>query len=131
MSETILIAEDNNDSREMLRVFLEYKGYRVIEARDGREAVRLAFGCKPDLILIDLNMPELDGLRAVEQIRRQSELSEIPILANSSDGRRGIDLFLNVKKLGRGYIEYIAKPLNLDSLAYLIESALGGVRKAA
>lgn len=132
MPKTILIAEDNDDGRVMLRTFLEHKGYRVIEAEDGRAAVRMALSFKPDLILIDLNMPQLDGVTAVEQIRGQSDLSEVPILANSGDGRRGIDLFLKVKNLGRGYIEYIAKPLNLDTLDYLIEAALRlGERKTA
>jgi CheY-like chemotaxis protein len=128
---SILVAEDNEDGRLMVRVFLENLGYRVIEARNGREAVELASAVRPDLILMDLNMPEMDGLSAVRRIRQKSELAEIPVLANSADGMRGIDLFSDVKSLGRGYLEYIAKPLNLTTLAEQIEIALASVRIAA
>jgi CheY-like chemotaxis protein len=128
---SILVAEDNEDGRLMVRVFLENLGYRVIEARNGREAVEMAKAFRPDLILMDLNMPELDGLSAVRCIRRFAELAEIPILANSADGMRGIDLFSDIKSFGPGYLEYIAKPLNLTTLADQIEIALASVRQAA
>lgn len=127
----ILVAEDNDDSRQMLRAFLETLDYTVIEAKNGEEAVRLAQQEEPDLILMDLNMPELDGITAATVIRHFAQLSDIPILATSADGGRGIDLFLNIKNLGKGYIGYITKPINLDDLAEQIEAALLRVRKAA
>ncbi len=127
---TILIAEDNEDAREMLRVFLENLGYAVIEARTGREAVEAACRKHPDLILMDLNMPEMDGLSAIRWIRAVADLEEIPILANSADGKRGIDLFSDDQSLGRGFLEYIAKPLNLATLGEQIEITLASVRQA-
>jgi two-component system, cell cycle response regulator DivK len=128
---TILVAEDCDDSRQMLRTFLESRGYQVAEARNGKEAVAVARRAKPDLILMDLNMPELDGISAAKVIRDSADLSAVPILATSADGGRGIELFMNIKNFGRGYIEYVTKPLNLDALAELIENALPNVSKAA
>ena len=128
---TILVAEDYDDAREMLRTFLENLGYNVVEAANGKEAVEVAQKAKPDLILMDLNMPELDGVSAAAVIRNLAELSEVPILANSADGNRGIELFLSIKNFGRGYVGYLTKPLNLDTLAEQIETALLKVPKTA
>jgi CheY-like chemotaxis protein len=120
----ILIAEDNEDSRLMLRTFVESLGHRVTEAKNGRDAVEAVRLLRPDLILMDLNMPVLDGAAAVRYLRAQPDLRDIPILANSADGLRGIDLFSNFSSLGRAYLEYTAKPFNLQSLAEQIEIAL-------
>jgi CheY-like chemotaxis protein len=128
---TILVAEDNEDSLVMIRTFLELRGYRVVEARNGEEAVEVARSAQPDLIMIDLNMPKLGGIAASERIRQFEPLSEVPILTNSSSGKFGIELFLNVGKLGGGYLEYIPKPFNLDYLAELIETVLLKTKKAA
>lgn len=127
----ILVAEDNEDSRLMLRAFLETLDYEVIEAKNGEEAVRLAQQEEPDLILMDLNMPELDGITAATVIRHLAGMSDVPILATSADGGRGIDLFLNIKKMGNGYVGYITKPINLDDLAEQIKMALFKVKVAA
>jgi CheY-like chemotaxis protein len=128
---TILIAEDDEASRLMLRFFLESLDYTVVEAKNGEEAVRVAQFEKPDLILMDLNMPLLDGITAAVTIRQLSELSDVPIIANSAEGSYGIDLFLNIKQMGEGYISYITKPINLDDLVQLIETVLLKVPKAA
>ena len=127
---TILFAEDNEDSRAVLRTFLELEGYRVLEARDGEEAVEVARRAQPDLSIIDLNMPKLGGIAASEQIRQFDRLSEVPILTNSSSGKHGMELFLNVGKLGDGYLEYIPKPFNFDYLSELIETILLKTKKA-
>lgn len=110
---TILVAEDHDDSREFLRVFLEGEGFNVIEAENGAEAVRLARRQCPDLLLMDLHMPELDGVAAVNQIR---SLCDVPILAMSGDGQRGMELFLNIDESANGYVHYLTKPLNLNEL---------------
>jgi CheY-like chemotaxis protein len=120
-SKTILIAEDHDDSREFLRVFLEGKGFNVIEAENGAEAVRLARQECPDLFLMDLHMPELDGVAAINQIR---SLCDVPILAMSGDGQRGMELFLNIDELATGYVHYLTKPLNLNELMEQINMLL-------
>ncbi len=128
---TILIAEDDENSRVMLRVFLEGQGYKTVEAKNGKEAVEVAGFALPDLILMNLNLPALDGLKATKQIRERSELCCVPIIANSADGRRGIDLFLSIDNLGHGFIGYVARPLNLEDLSEQIKMALLTYRKFA
>ncbi len=128
--ETILIAEDDGDSRSMLRTFLELEGYRVLEACDGEEAVEVARRAQPDLIIIDLNMPKLSGFAAAEQIRQCENMREVPILTNSSSGKFGMELFINIENLGDGYLEYIPKPFNLEYLEELIETILLKTKKA-
>lgn len=127
----ILIAEDEPDSRRILRFFLESLDYLVIEAEDGKQAVRLAQSELPDLILMDLNMPQLDGITAAMIIRQLKQLCEVPILATSGDGGRGIELFLNIRQMGTGYVGYLTKPINLEELAEQIAILLARARKAA
>ena len=128
---TILVADDNEDSRILLRTFLEAEGYRVLEAENGIEAVLVAEQEIPDLILMDLNMPVLDGISAARHIRTLVKLCKIPILANSADGQRGIDLFSDINKFGKAYIGYIPKPLSFDELTEQINLALFKIKKAA
>lgn len=121
---TILIAEDNKDSRLMLHFYLEDLNYKVIEAEDGEEAIKIAQQEQPDLILIDLNIPKVNGITAATVIRNFTELSEVPIIAVSAYGELGMDLFLNIQQLGEGFIGYIPKPIDLADLAEQIEVAL-------
>ena len=120
----ILVAEDHAESRELLRVLLETSGYRVILAEDGLEAVELAERERPDLILTDLHMPGLNGVEAIRRIRENPALHDIPILAMSGDGLVGMELFLNIDRIGGGFIDYIAKPFNLDSILEQINELL-------
>ena len=121
---TILVAEDHAETRSLLRFVLEREGYRVVEAETGTAAVALAEGEVPDLILTDLHMPGLNGVEVVRRIRSIARLSNVPILAMSGDGRQGMELFLNIDQLGGGFIDYIAKPLNLDSVLEQINELL-------
>src|SRR5690606_13964869 len=77
---TILVAEDHLDSRDALRALLEAFGYQVIEAVNGREAIRLALELRPDVILMDIMMPELDGFEATRELRRHARTRAIPII---------------------------------------------------
>ncbi len=121
LSVTIVLAVDHDDSRELLRIFLEGEGFNVVEAKNGAEAVSLARQQCPDLILTDLHMPELDGVAAINQIR---SLCDVPILAMSGDGRRGMELFLNIDESANGYVHYLTKPLNLNELMEQINMLL-------
>lgn len=121
---TILLAEDHEDSRAFLLAILREEGFDVIEAKNGAEAVALAQAEIPDLILTDLHMPELDGINAVRQIRRDKQLREVPILAMSGDGRHGMEFFLSIDDFGSGYINYLTKPLNLDVVINQIHALL-------
>ena len=124
INKTILIAEDHEDSRIVLCLFLKSLNYQVIEAKNGKEAVRLAEEKHPDLIVMDLNMPIIDGIEAATQIRRNVELENIPIIVNSGNGKCGIDFFTNIADLGRGFISYLTKPVNFNELKEQIDIAL-------
>lgn len=78
---TILIAEDHPDSRDALRTLLEAFGYHVVVARNGREAVECALEHQPELVLMDVMMPEVDGLEATRRLRARPDFAQVPILA--------------------------------------------------
>ena len=78
---TILVAEDHLDSRHALLTLLEAVGYRALEASNGREAVERAVAERPDLILMDIMMPEFDGLQAIRALREREDTRTIPIIA--------------------------------------------------
>jgi two-component system phosphate regulon response regulator PhoB len=108
----ILVAEDDMDIRELLALSLEFAGYDVISAADGQQAVDLAFQEKPDLIMLDLRMPRLNGYEALEQIKVRPELEHVPVVILSAKGQddeiqTGLDL---------GAIQYILKPFAPDEL---------------
>ena len=117
---TILVIEDYSDSRTLLSAWLRSKGYKVIESRDGKEGLLQANRVVPDLILMDLAMPELDGVEAARQIRKRHVLSQTPIFAISAY------LTQDVKSDARaaGCNEVFAKPLDLEALLGRIKAAL-------
>lgn len=118
---TILVVDDSDDIRLMTRVMLEAHGYQVSEASNGKEAVEIARSACPSLILMDLNMPVMDGLTATEQIRRhREECKEVPILATTANESS------HMKKaaLEAGCDGYINKPFDFDKLITILRSVL-------
>jgi CheY-like chemotaxis protein len=81
MQKRVLVVEDYKDVRKMMRQYLEKKGFDVISAKDGYQAVEKAVSEHPDLIIMDLAMPVMDGIQATQAIRQHSELDDVPILA--------------------------------------------------
>jgi CheY-like chemotaxis protein len=122
----ILLVEDEEDIRAMLRSFLTRQGYRVVEAKDGEEAIALAESVRPTLIMMDLNLPKIDGITAATIIRRNPNLRHVPIITNSADGMRGIELYSKERftELGSGQMEYLPKPIDLDELKELLHRLL-------
>lgn len=119
---TVLLAEDQEDTRHVLSLELRHRGYRVLTAADGHEAVETALISRPDLILMDLNLPRLDGLAAAEQIRAHSELDAVPIIAVTAFDTYGI----REAALEAGCQDYLLKPLNPCALERAIRNALPG-----
>jgi CheY-like chemotaxis protein len=117
---TILIVDDYSDNRTLLSAWLRAKGFRVVEARDGKDGVLQANRAKPDLILMDLAMPELDGVEATRQIRQRNVFADIPIFAISAYATHDV----KQDALDAGCNAVFAKPLDLDSLLRKIRSAL-------
>ena len=121
----ILVAEDHLDSRDALKTLLEAVGYSVVEANDGREAVALALESHPSLILMDLMMPEMNGLDATRMLRQQEEMQDVPIVALTAlDGVRE-------SALAAGCDDYVTKPVDLPSFLKKLELWLEEGRQAA
>jgi CheY-like chemotaxis protein len=113
---TVMVVDDNEDLREMLRYMVERLGYRVVEAENGLEAVEIARRRCPDLILMDLSMPVMDGFAATRLLRKMDEMCHVPIVAVSANRRESAqaDAFL------AGCNEYLTKPVNFHQLDSLL-----------
>jgi CheY-like chemotaxis protein len=119
---TILVAEDDEDNRFTLKLLLEMRGYRILTAANGHEAIDLAGREYPDLILMDLRMPLLNGLAATRQLRqhRDARLRQTPVLALSAYDpaqHRAV-------AIAAGCNDYVTKPIDYDRLERLIETFL-------
>ena len=122
MSKSVLIVEDSDETRAMLTRMMLGEGYAPIEARNGVEALEKFNELSPDLIVMDLNMPHLDGLTTTECIRRYREKRfDIPIVAITAFDTFGME----EAALEAGCNEYLLKPLDIDRLGTIIRSHLG------
>ncbi|MCA1636040.1 MAG: response regulator [Acidobacteria bacterium] len=112
----VLVVEDFEDNRFMMRRLLEMSGYQVVEAVNGRQAVEKAASERPDIILMDLSLPMLDGLAATRQIRQQDGHSQVPIVAVSAHDSADF----HAEALAAGCNEYVTKPIDFDQLVQLV-----------
>ncbi len=117
----ILVVDDYSDNRVLLSAWLRAKGYSVIEARNGKECLLQAHRSNPDLILMDLAMPEMDGVEATRRIRQRNVFSRTPIFVISAYATREVQ----ADALAAGCNEVFAKPLDLESLLKQIRLTLG------
>ena len=118
----ILLAEDHLDSREAMRALLEAHGYRVVEAANGREAVERALEVRPDLVLMDIMMPEMDGFEATRVLRSQDGTRRLPIIAvTAMDGAQRLSM-------QAGADDFIAKPIDTRGLMAKIRHWLPGAQ---
>jgi CheY-like chemotaxis protein len=111
MSATILIAEDYDDNRELLRLVLSGANYQVREARNGRECLKSAREDPPDLIMVDLSMPELDGWEVFRQLKANSLTASIPCVAVTAHSDTDRD-----RALKSGFNGFVAKPFKTEEL---------------
>lgn len=109
MKRRILIAEDYDDTRNMMKLFLESFGYEVTEAADGSEAVEKVKTDLPDLILMDIAMPVMNGIEATRTIRTFAHSSKIPIICVTAHGKQFHD-----EAIQAGCNDLIGKPLDFD-----------------
>ncbi len=121
----ILIVEDNEDNFQLVRFLLERDGFEVISAVNGREGVETAMREKPDLILMDLSMPEMDGWTAAQKIKAEPETKAIPLLALTAHTLPGD----RMRALEAGCDGYISKPINVEYLIKIVSSSIGKTRK--
>ncbi|MGA8599021.1 MAG: response regulator [Bryobacteraceae bacterium] len=113
----ILVAEDSPASLELLRTVLESAGYEVVEAVDGLDAVQKASSNSVDLVLLDLQMPKMDGFAVLAELRKNARFRTIPIIALTASAMRGD----RERALEAGFSSYIAKPVNLALLRSEVE----------
>ncbi len=117
---TVLLVEDTEDNRFMMRRLLELDGYRVVEAMNGEEAVRLAKAECPQLILMDLSLPVIDGLAATRLIRKLPDCQRTPIIAVSAHDTSDFQ----TEAIQAGCNCYITKPINFNELESMIAQLL-------
>ena len=118
---TILVADDEEDLRELVSYRLSRSGYEVVEAVDGQEALELATERTPDLMVLDVMMPRLDGYELTRRVREQDSLRSVPVIlltarSQETDVSRGFDV---------GADDYLKKPFNPDELVARVRAVLG------
>jgi DNA-binding response OmpR family regulator len=116
----ILIVEDHDDTRTLYQFILESRNFSVAVASDGEQAVKLAKETKPNLILMDSNLPGMDGVMAAHEIRQHRSGRHVPIIFLSGDAQP----VSQIKAINAGADEYLVKPINLDDLTTAIERQL-------
>ena len=120
MQKTILIAEDHADLRQMAKFMVESFGYSVVEARDGFEALEEAKAVRPDLILMDIAMPLMNGITAAAMIRRQAGFEKVPIVAITAYGEEYSD-----DGDSFGFDDVLEKPFYLEDIASVLKQYFG------
>ena len=119
----ILYVEDNPENRLLVRRILMAENFDVIEAGDAYQAMKIIETTQPDLILMDINLPEIDGYTLTARIKKNPKLSQIPIIALTANVMKGD----RERILDSGCDGYIQKPIDVDALPILIRSYLGDV----
>jgi len=113
----VMVVEDNEKNRKLMRVILKAKGFNVIEATTGEEALGILKNQKPDIILMDIQLPGVDGLTLTKQIKADATSSSIPIIAVTAHAMKGDEQ----KILDAGCDGYISKPVNTQELPFTVE----------
>jgi DNA-binding response OmpR family regulator len=123
----VLVVDDDPDIRSLLRVLLERAGHQVVDVPDGKAALREIFELRPDLVVLDVTMPELDGWRTLERIRDVSDVPVMMLTAAASEVEK-------VRALGAGADDYVVKPFGRQELVARVQALLrraqAGTREA-
>jgi two-component system alkaline phosphatase synthesis response regulator PhoP len=120
MIKTILVVDDDSSIVHLLKEDLEIEGYRVIEAYEGQTALQLAKKIKPHLIVMDVNMPLLNGLKALEYLRLAEETSKIPVLFLTGEATSNVAPTLGIAPR----VAHVKKPIDLEDLNSLVRQMI-------
>ena len=120
MSKKVLVVEDNPTNMRVIRMVLSNKGYSVLEATDGEEALVVAMEGRPDLIVMDIQLPKMDGLEVTRRLRQTPEFKQTPIIALTASAMEGD----REKIIAAGCDEYISKPVNTRQFPQLVAEML-------
>jgi len=123
----VLIADDEPITRMLVKILLERDGYSVLEAQTGRDALEIAARQRPDLIVMDLNMPQMDGYDAIRQLRQMPALADVPVVVLTADDGPGVER----RVLDIGADDYLAKPFDPAVLSIRVQAVFRRQRLAA
>ena len=112
---TVLVVDDNDDTRQMMRTLLAIKGYRVLEAADGEEAIQIVSSEEPGLVLLDLQLPRMNGLNVIRQLRHRQRLATVPLVVMT-----GYDKHFDTA-VAAGCDDYMVKPIDFGRLAEILD----------
>jgi two-component system cell cycle response regulator DivK len=121
MTSTILIVEDNELNMKLFRDLLEAHGYDTLEARNGKDALKLIHSHRPDLIIMDMQLPEVSGLEVTRQIKNDDEIKAIPVVAVTAFAMKGDE----EKFLAGGCEAYIPKPISVTGFVATVKRLVG------
>ena len=120
--ERVLVVEDNELSMKLFRDVLAAKGYRTFQATTGGDAIALAAEHAPDLVLMDIQLPDIDGVEALGRLRMDERTADIPVIALTAQAMRGDE----ERFLASGFDGYISKPVNVVELLDVVTRYCGG-----
>ena len=121
MKPVILVVEDNERNRKLVRTILEFRGFEVVECEDGEPALQLAKDCKPKLVLMDIQLPKVDGITALHRLRADPETAAIPVVAVTAS----VTPSERDRVASSGFNGYIAKPIDVASFGAMVDKLLG------
>ena len=124
MTEKILLIEDNEQNRILMRQILVRRGYDLLEAKDGLTGIEMARAHIPALILLDIQMPVMNGFMVIRELRNDAELRKIKVIAVTSFAMKGD----REKALQAGFDEYVTKPIDTRTFPELVKQILTGVQ---
>ena len=124
MTEKILLIEDNEQNRILMRQILVRKGYDLLEAKDGLTGIEMARAHMPALILLDIQMPVMNGFMVIRELRNDAELRKIKVIAVTSFAMKGD----REKALQAGFDEYVTKPIDTRTFPELVKQVLTQVQ---
>lgn len=121
MKPVILVVEDNERNRKLVRTILEFRGYEVVECEDGEPSLALAKSHRPALVLMDIQLPKMNGIEALARLRADPETAAIPVVAVTASVTPGE----RERVIAAGFHSYISKPIDVASFGAMVDRLLG------
>ena len=122
MKTRILVVEDNERNRKLVRTILEFRGYEVIECEDGEPSLELAKQHRPAAVLMDIELPKMDGITALKRLRADAETASIPVIAVTASVTPGE----RERVVAAGFNAYIAKPIDVLTFGEMVDALVRG-----
>jgi CheY-like chemotaxis protein len=126
MKPVVLVVEDNERNRKLVRTILEFRGYEVVELEDGEHTVTRAKECKPVLVLMDIELPKVDGITALKMLRADPQTAHLPVAAVTAS----VTPTERDRVVAAGFNAYISKPIDVMSFGEQVDKLAGKVEAA-